>query len=820
MMKMILNYFKKINIYNFPVYSILIIILVNVVFLYNANNKVNETKKYISLEEYINNFKAELFSTQVILIDIIHDKKNTLLWNNANISLKKIIEKNKEFKKDYYKQLPSLEEKNMITYLTLINNQLDLINDKMNVKLTYPNHATQLNHSIIKLQETLQLVHYKLRLSIDENINNNSEFFIWTLLLFFIFNISVLTMHFFYTYSMKNLIKKVKRREERLNYAIEATKDGLWDWNIETNEVYYSSKWKEILGYEENELSSLYQNWMDRVHPDDLEKVKLKISISHQNKDVLYESIHRLKHKKGHWIWALNRGKTIFDENSKPLRMIGFYTDITEQKKTEDELIASKQQFKSFTENIPGMVSIRDKKNKIAFANKELQTFLGEENLIGKYASDFIPNKISKKMEELNSQAKKEGFAEAVIKYIDIENKPSVYRTIVFNIGKEKDSQTGFMHFNITKEYKNQCEIAIFRQVLESGPVSIIITDINGNIEYVNPWFCDLTGYSLEEVIGLNPNILKSNYHTNEDYTELWNKIKNNKVWSGIFKNIKKNGDEFCESSIIAPVSDKDGEIINFLSIKQEITEQVHLKEKLASKEDIIIAQSQHAAMGEMIGMIAHQWRQPLGVISMGANNLLIDIDLDEVNEKSIIEEAQSIIKQTDHLSKTIDDFRNFFRPNKEVEEVAIEWIVNEAKKIMGKSLEHKQIRLSIYNKKSHIVHTYSRELLQVFINIFKNAEEALVENREKDRFISIDITSDKENVIVTISDNGGGIDKVILNKIFNPYFSTKDEKTGTGLGLYMSKTIVEKHLKGTINVYNVKHGACFEIEIPLQWKK
>ncbi|WP_294967101.1 PAS domain S-box protein, partial [Sulfurimonas sp.] len=741
-------------------------------------------------------------------------------WNNANISLKKIIEKDKKFNKNYFKQFKILkEEKQIITNLTLINNQLELINAKMNVKLTYQSHVTELNHNINKLQETLQLFHNELRLSIDENINNNSEFFIWTLLLFFIFNIAVLTMHFFYKYSMKNLIKKVRRREERLNYAIEATKDGLWDWNLETNEVYYSSRWKETLGYKDNELPNLYQRWMDRVHPDDIEQAKLKASLSHKNKDVLYESIHRLKHKDGHWIWALSRGKTIFDENSKPLRMIGFYTDITEQKNVEDELIASKQQFESFTKNIPGMVSIRDKKDRIAYANKELQTFLEEKDLIGKYASDFVPNKISKKMDELNLQAKEEGFAEAIIQHVDINNKPSIYKSMVFSIGKEENAQTGFMHFNITQEYKDQYEIAIFKQVLQSAPVSIIFTDINGNIEYVNPYFCNLTGYSLEEVIGINPKILKSDYHTNEEYIELWEKITNNQVWSGTFKNIKKNGDVFWESSIISPVSNENGEIINYISIKQEITEQIHLREKLASKEDIIIAQSRHAAMGEMIGMIAHQWRQPLSVIAMGANNLLIDIDLDETNQENVAEEAQSIIKQTEYLSKTIDDFRNFFRPNKEVEEVAVEEVVDEAKKIIGKSLENKQINLSINTKKSYIVKTFSRELLQVFINIFKNAEEALVENREFKRFINIDITNDISNVIVIISDNGGGIDKKIIDKIFNPYFSTKSEKTGTGLGLYMSKTIIQKHLKGTIEVFNIEEGTSFIIKIPMKWK-
>lgn len=247
-----------------------------------------------------------------------------------------------------------------------------------------------------------------------------------------------------------------------------------------------------------------------------------------------------------------------------------------------------------------------------------------------------------------------------------------------------------------------------------------------------------------------------------------------------------------------------------------------HIKELEAEadqQEEIMIAQSRHAVMGEMISMIAHQWRQPITVISMGANNMLADIELKMVSEEALQEQAQSILRQTRYLSKTIDDFRNFFRPEKTIEEVTVEEVMAEAEKIIGKSLENNLIAFSVKHRNGYKVKTYSRELLQVCINLLKNAKEALMEHRAEDRKIDVVIGDNAENVIMTICDNGGGIDNAIIAKIFDPYFTTKDEKNGTGLGLYMSKTIVEKHLHGTISVENSSEGACFEIAIPLVWK-
>lgn len=255
--------------------------------------------------------------------------------------------------------------------------------------------------------------------------------------------------------------------------------------------------------------------------------------------------------------------------------------------------------------------------------------------------------------------------------------------------------------------------------------------------------------------------------------------------------------------------------------IAVDITQNYRDRQKIKEQEELMLVQSRHAAMGEMISMIAHQWRQPITTVAMEANNILADIELEMLDNETLKVGAKNIIHQTQELSKTIDDFRNFFKQNRQKELVLVSDVFTDAYAIINMSMENNAISVeNIFDSKSSIF-TYSRELLQVIINLLKNAKEALVENRADERKITNSIYETANSIKIEICDNGGGIDEKIIYKIFDPYFTTKDQKNGTGLGLYISKTIVEKHLYGTISVKNTKNtkgervGTCFIIELP-----
>jgi PAS domain S-box-containing protein len=366
-------------------------------------------------------------------------------------------------------------------------------------------------------------------------------------------------------------ITEFENLQNRFKLAINATQDGLWDWDLTTGEVYFSARWKKQIGYEENELENLLKIWEEHVHPDDLKQAEFDIQQNVEGKTNLYENKHRLKHKDGSWVWIHDRGQTLFDENNKPVRMIGFHTNITDKVRIEKEL------------------------------------------------------------------------------------------------------------------------------------------------------------------------------HDNEE---------------------------------------------------------------------MMIAQSQNAAMGEMISMIAHQWRQPLSVISMSANNIMADLELDIIEYDSLKDTSTEIMEQTIELSKTIDDFRNFFKPKKTKEIVSIHEVFDDAFKIISKSLENNDVEIIKIFKSDKKIETYSRELMQVILNILKNSKEVLCEMKVENKIITINTYDYENSVVIEISDNAGGIPQGVIPKVFDPYFSTKNDKTGTGLGLYMCKVIIEKHLNGKINATNKEDGACFTIMI------
>ena len=244
-------------------------------------------------------------------------------------------------------------------------------------------------------------------------------------------------------------------------------------------------------------------------------------------------------------------------------------------------------------------------------------------------------------------------------------------------------------------------------------------------------------------------------------------------------------------------------------NLEQLISSEV---EKNRRKDKLMFAQSRHAQMGEMIAMIAHQWRQPLNAI--GAAMSVIDMKvkmgtLDEKKSKEITEKIQSYLV---YLSSTIDDFRDFFKPQKEAKKSNFKTIVHKALDLIEAPLQNDGIKIHFDLEQTKVFYTYENELVQVIINILKNAQEAFAIKKVQNPLIFIEA---QENILY-IKDNAGGIPKNILERIFDPYFSTKEQKNGTGLGLYMSKIIIEEHCQGKLSVENVDNGVVFSLEIPL----
>ena len=262
---------------------------------------------------------------------------------------------------------------------------------------------------------------------------------------------------------------------------------------------------------------------------------------------------------------------------------------------------------------------------------------------------------------------------------------------------------------------------------------------------------------------------------------------------------------------------------VNEFNLQEKVEEQAKIN---MEQQQLMFSQAKMAAMGEMIGNIAHQWRQPLTVLGL----LIQDLedaksfgDLDDAYLHGMVEKSMT---QIQFMSKTIDDFRNFFQPNKLKERFDMAEMVNKTVDIVGVTLQNHGIRLEYdgIEKGRYLILGYRNEIQQVLLNLMNNAKDAVCAHRgsigsEVDKWVRISLSGDEASVVLSVEDNGGGIPEPILERVFEPYFTTKEESQGTGVGLYMSKMIIEQNMHGKLEVENHPLGACFKIILPLQYQ-
>lgn len=387
-------------------------------------------------------------------------------------------------------------------------------------------------------------------------------------------------------------------------------------------------------------------------------------------------------------------------------------------------------------------------------------------------------------------------------------------------------------------------------------------TDINGIITFVNDEFCKISGYDYEELIGHNHNVVRHPDVPSSNFVNLWETILSKRPYKTTVKNLTKDGKTVYLNTTITPILDDEGNIKEFIAIRYDVTAEVELKKSLEQKEieleslnatlehrvqeqtkelldlntnlekrvkkevaknkekqKMLFWQSRMASLGQMLGNIAHQWRQPLTELSLVMFNMKKASNLgDNEKVKELYGESKELIN---NMSNTIEDFTNFFNPQKEKESFEVKEAIGESLNILRKVIEKDDISIYIKIKYDCKVIGVPNELSQVIVNLIQNAKDAFVQKDIKNKNIDIILKEEKINdksyAFLEIKDNALGIDKDISDKIFEPYFTTKHKSQGTGLGLFMSKMIIEKSLNGNLSHKNYKKGSIFTISIPTE---
>jgi PAS domain S-box-containing protein len=238
------------------------------------------------------------------------------------------------------------------------------------------------------------------------------------------------------------------------------------------------------------------------------------------------------------------------------------------------------------------------------------------------------------------------------------------------------------------------------------------------------------------------------------------------------------------------------------------------MMEELREKEQLLIQQSRMAAMGEMLGNIAHQWRQPLNVLGIKVQELGLAFGYGELSKELLDANIATAMEILQHLSQTITVFQNFTVPDKEKTLFRVEQVIAKTVQIIDESLKKEGITLDVRSTGDPQINGFPNEYSQVIMSLILNAKDAFLEQGTADPRITVDSWSENDRSVLTITDNGGGIKEKIMDKIFDPYFTTKDLGKGTGVGLFMSKTIIEKNMGGRITVRNTESGSEFRIEV------
>ncbi|PLY07815.1 MAG: hypothetical protein C0625_04420 [Arcobacter sp.] len=349
--------------------------------------------------------------------------------------------------------------------------------------------------------------------------------------------------------------------------------------------------------------------------------------------------------------------------------------------------------------------------------------------------------------------------------------------------------------------------------------------DKERNVIYWNKASEVVYGYSKEEALGkkledlIIPAFMKNNV------------IKAHKNWcengisipSAELPLKHKNGSTVYVFSSHVMLNEDSGSPEMFC-IDVDLTKQVEKDKELKEKDKILAHQSKMASMGEMLDNIAHQWRQPLSIISSAAGGIHVKNELDSLTTEYLNDSINSIVDTTKYLSQTIDDFRDFIRGTHEKVVFNLFDNLKYSLKLLDGVIKKYDIKVILSTSLDEIeIYGYPNELVQVVINLVSNSKDAFKDKNIKNRYIFIDIEKDKNSIILSIKDNANGIEENIIDRIFEANFSTKDAPLGSGIGLYMSQRLISESMRGSIKATNVKYkykdniftGVLFKISFP-----